>query len=156
EAAPDDAVTVQHAAGGDPPETMPLTEFAARCRRYFESGPVIEQPYMTRLSAGMIRAYLSHDQVVGFTHQYPRGLMPPGRDDRPTGKIFEPPRATSYTLLRQRLESEWVAQMQRTLDIKTAELPVIWDADFLFGDDAYVLCEINVSSTFAFPEFAMQ
>jgi hypothetical protein len=23
------------------------------------------------------------------------------------------------------------------------------------GDDTYVLCEINVSSTFAFPEFAM-
>ena len=42
-----------------------------------------------------------------------------------------------------------------------ASLPVIWDADFLFGpktdagDDTYVLCEINASSTFAFPEHAM-
>ena len=40
-------------------------------------------------------------------------------------------------------------------------LPVIWDADFLYGpkaaagDDTYVLCEINASSTFAFPEHAM-
>jgi hypothetical protein len=38
---------------------------------------------------------------------------------------------------------------------------VIWDADFLYGtktnseDDAYVLCEINARSTFAFPEHAM-
>jgi hypothetical protein len=38
---------------------------------------------------------------------------------------------------------------------------VIWDADFLYGpknasgDDTYVLCEINASSTFAFPEHAM-
>jgi hypothetical protein len=37
---------------------------------------------------------------------------------------------------------------------------VIWDADFLHGerttsgDDTYVLCEINASSTFAFPEHA--
>ena len=44
---------------------------------------------------------------------------------------------------------------------RTHALPVIWDADFLFGaktgtgDDTYVLCEINASSTFAFPEFAM-
>ena len=39
--------------------------------------------------------------------------------------------------------------------------PVIWDADFLYGpkgpsgDDTFVLCEINASSTFAFPEHAM-
>ena len=38
---------------------------------------------------------------------------------------------------------------------------MIWDADFLYGPktesgaDTYVLCEINASSTFAFPEHAM-
>jgi hypothetical protein len=51
--------------------------------------------------------------------------------------------------------------MQRTLGIETHSLPVIWDADFLYGpkttagEDTFVLCEINVSSTFAFPGFAM-
>jgi hypothetical protein len=51
--------------------------------------------------------------------------------------------------------------MQSILDLETESLPVIWDADFLFGPkdgagkDTFVLCEINVSSTFAFPEFAM-
>ena len=44
--------------------------------------------------------------------------------------------------------------------LDTHALPVIWDADFLYGpktprDDTYVLCEINASSTFAFPEHAM-
>ena len=35
-------------------------------------------------------------------------------------------------------------------------MPVIWDLDFLNSEDeSYVLCEINVSSTFAFPEVAM-
>lgn len=51
--------------------------------------------------------------------------------------------------------------MQRILGLDMLRLPVIWDADFLYGpkdgggDDTFVLCEINVSSTFAFPEFAM-
>ena len=51
--------------------------------------------------------------------------------------------------------------MQKLLEIGTRSLPVIWDADFLYGEkteageETYVLCEINVSSTFAFPEFAM-
>ena len=45
--------------------------------------------------------------------------------------------------------------------IDARSLPVIWDIDFLYGpksaegEDTYVLCEINASSTFAFPEFAM-
>ena len=39
-------------------------------------------------------------------------------------------------------------------------LPIIWDADFLYGprnaagEDTYVLCEINVSSVFAIPDQA--
>ncbi len=46
------------------------------------------------------------------------------------------------------------------LDIDTESLPVIWDADFLYGprdlsgEDTYVLCEINVSSVLPFPEQA--
>jgi hypothetical protein len=47
-----------------------------------------------------------------------------------------------------------------TLDIDEASLPVIWDADFLYGPrgpteaDTYVLCEINASSCFAIPDEA--
>jgi hypothetical protein len=67
----------------------------------------------------------------------------------------------AYARLREQLESEWVPQMQRLLDLTAHQLPVIWDADFLLGpktatgEDTYVLCEINASSTFAFPEHAM-
>jgi len=48
----------------------------------------------------------------------------------------------------------------QTLDIDEASLPVIWDADFLYGPrdpsgaDSYVLCEINASSCFAIPDEA--
>ena len=53
-------------------------------------------------------------------------------------------------------------ELQRILELETVSLPVIWDADLLYGrkdergDDTFVLCEINVSSTFAFPEQALE
>jgi hypothetical protein len=108
----------------------------------------------------MIRAYLTHDRVVGFTHQYPRGLLPPGADSRPATKAFEPATEPRYAELRARLESEWIPELQATLGLETNSLPVIWDAEFYGAttatrEDTYVLCEINASSTFAFPEFAM-
>lgn len=82
-----DSVVVQHAAGGVPPETRSLDEFLASCEPYFAgSGLVVEQPYQPRLPDGLIRAYLTHDEVVGFTHQYPRGLLPPDVAPRPPTK----------------------------------------------------------------------
>lgn len=157
-----DSVLAQHAHAGGAPETMALDAFLDVCEQYFaDGGPIVEQPYQARLGEGLIRAYLVHDRVVGFTHQYPRGLMPPGDDERPTTKLFEPASAESFRQLRARLETDWVPQLQQILELDTSLLPVIWDADFLFGprdadgEDTFVLCEINASSTFAFPEFAM-
>ena len=158
ELASDGSVVVQHAAGGAPPATIPLDSFLERLGMY---GVIVEQPYQERIAEGMIRAYLTHDRVVGFTHQYPRGLLPPDTEPGPAGKVFEPADEPRYADLRLRLESEWVPEMQQILGLETPALPVIWDADFLYGpkdpdgDDTFVLCEINVSSTFAFPEFAM-
>ncbi len=153
---------VQHAAGGAPPETVALSEFFASCEPYFEGdGLMVEQPFQPRLPEGMIRAYLSHDRVAGFTHQFPRGLMPPGDDSRPRDKRWEPPDEPRYAELRARVETEWVPELRRIASVEREALPVIWDIDFLYGpktaagEDTYVLCEINASSTFAFPEFAM-
>jgi hypothetical protein len=55
---------------------------------------------------------------------------------------------------------EWTPQMMEVLGIGVASLPIIWDADFLYGpqtasgEDRHVLCEINVSSCFAVPDQA--
>jgi hypothetical protein len=158
----DTSVRVQHAAAGSAAEDLTVDEFLERCEQYFaDEGLMVDQPFQPRLAEGMIRAYLVHDRVVGFTHQFPRGLMPPGPDHRPTSKIFEPAEASAYARLRLLLENEWVPQLQEITQVATHELPVIWDADFLLGprtvdgDDGYVLCEINASSTFSFPEHAM-
>ena len=58
------------------------------------------------------------------------------------------------------MEAEWTPATMALLDIKPADLPIIWDADFLYGprdaqgNDTYVLCEINVSSVFPIPDDA--
>jgi hypothetical protein len=157
EAATDGAVVAQHAWQAAAPEAMQLEEFVAICEPYFaDAGLMVEQPYQPRLAEGMIRAYLTHDRVVGFAQQYPRGLLPPGVEPLGSGKEFEPPDAPRHQTIRRRVEDEWVPEMQRILGLSTHDLPVIWDLDFLHGDgDEFVLCEINVSSTFAFPEVAM-
>ena len=158
----DRRLRVQHAVRGSFPELVSVDEFVARCEPYFAlHGLMIGQPYQARLPEGLVRVYMTHDQVVGFAHQYPRGLLPPDDTSTPqTAKKFDLPSAPAYRVLRGRMESQWVPEMQELLSLDTHALPVIWDADFLYGaktsgDDRYVLCEINASSTFAFPEHAM-
>jgi hypothetical protein len=157
EASGDGAVVAQHAWQAAEPEAMGLEEFVGICEPYFaDAGLMVEQPYQPRLAEGMIRAYLTHNHVVGFAQQYPRGLLPPGVEPYGSGKEFEPPDEPRHQALRRRIEDEWVTEMQELLGIATRDLPVIWDLDFLHGQgDGFVLCEINVSSTFAFPEVAM-
>lgn len=152
-------VRVQHAASGSPAEVIGLADFIGSCAPYFAGGGLmVEQPFQPRLDEGMIRVYLSHDEVVGFAHQYPRGLLDPDVAARlPTEKAFLAASADGYQVLRERMEQEWVGELQRIVGVDRESLPVIWDADFLLGEEAgtYVLCEINASSTFAFPEHAM-
>jgi hypothetical protein len=68
------------------------------------------------------------------------------------------PEAEPFQALRAKMETEWTPQMLEVLGIDGAALPIIWDADFLYGpqtasgEDTYVLCEINVSSCFAIPD----
>ena len=158
EAADDPTVLVREASHGAAPARVRLSDFAARCASYFAGGGVmIEQPFQERVADGMIRVYLTHDEVVGFAYQYPAGLRPESAGEPPPGKRFDEPGAERFRHLRERVETEWVPEMQQLLDLERASLPVIWDIDFLHGSNegSYVLCEINASSTFAFPEHAM-
>jgi hypothetical protein len=158
---------VLHARRGSVPEEMPLQDFMARCDVYFTpDGCVVDQPFQKRLPDGMIRCYMGGDKVVGFGHQFIKALIPPppeGPDSdaaQPGPRVMHGASAESFQALRARMESEWTPQLMDTLSIDAASLPIIWDADFLYGprtasgEDTYVLCEINVSSVFAIPEQA--
>jgi hypothetical protein len=160
-------VRILHARRGSVPEAMPFDQFMAQCEAYFaDEGCIVDQPFQARLPDGMIRCYMGADKVVGFGHQFIKALIPPppeGPDSQaaqPGPRIMHPASAQQFRELRTKMESEWTPRMMRLLGIDVGSLPMIWDADFLFGPrdasgrDSYVLCEINVSSVFPFPEQA--
>ena len=161
-------VRVRHAARGTTEERMTLDAFCRRCEAYFDSGGgMLDQEYQNRLTEGMVRCYLVHGRVEGFGLQAINALHPPPSGapveaaPRPTKRTYHPPTLSGYQTLKRRLEEEWVPAVQRSLDIETGALPVLWDCDFLLGsgtasgEDSYVLCEINASSVSPFPESAI-
>ncbi|PXY16696.1 Cj0069 family protein [Prauserella flavalba] len=159
---PDAVVRVQHAETRDSTtEQMTLTAFLRHSRSYFTwSGFLVDQPFQQRLADGMIRAYFVHGQLVGFQHQWPTALLNAGQIVRPDPRGMEDPDTPTYQPLRESLETEWIPRLPSLLGLDTAALPVIWDADFLYGPktdtgiDTYVLCEINVSCVWPYPEQA--
>jgi hypothetical protein len=161
-------IRVRHALRGSPEEEISIDAFANRCEQYFaRQGRMVDQPYQERLTDGMIRCYLVRDRVAGFGHQAINALhsalpgAPPHAAPPPGPRLYSGPTDPRSQALKRKLESEWLAAMLRTLGIDRDALPVIWDADFLYGpktaagEDTHVLCEINVSSVFPFPEDAL-
>jgi hypothetical protein len=167
EAVPDaDArVRVLQAQRGSLPEDISLDDFIGRCEPYFGwGGCIIDQAFQPRLPEGMIRCYMSGSMVAGFGHQLVKSLVPPppAGPDSPEAQSgprnMHGPEAPPFQVLRRLMEDEWTSQMMETLGIDEPSLPVIWDADFLYGPrdgvgaDTYVLCEINASSCFGIPD----
>lgn len=162
-------VRVRHARRGSLEERLSLADFVARCAPYFEGdGRMINQPWQARLPEGMIRCYLVGDRVEGFGHQAVNALCPPlpgspaGEFPATTPRQYHPPTLAPFQRLKSMLETKWVPELQRIFGLHDADLPLLWDCDFLLGprdargDDTYVLCEINVSSVSPFPESALR
>jgi hypothetical protein len=160
-------VRALHASRGSLPEDLPLADFLKRCEAYFAGGGcIIDQPFQPRLPDGMIRCYMGTEKVIGFGHQLIKALIPPPPEGpnseaaMPGPRIMHPASAPEFQPLKTLMETDWTPQMINLLDICAGSLPIIWDADFLYGlrdgsgKDTYVLCEINVSSVFPFPEQA--
>jgi hypothetical protein len=160
-------VRVLHARRGSVPEEVSLPEFMTCCAAYLAAdGCIVDQPFQPRLPDGMIRCYMGADKVVGFGHQFIKALIPPPPEGpespaaQPGPRIMHGADAEPFQALRAKMEAEWTPQMMEVLGIEPNSLPIIWDADFLYGprdpsgEDSYVLCEINVSSVFAIPDEA--
>jgi hypothetical protein len=162
-----DTVRVLEGRRGSVPAVIPLTEFLRHCEDYIEQdGCVIDQPFQPRLVDGMIRCYVSANRVVGYGHQLIKALSDPPEDGpdspaaQPGPRIMHSKAAAQFQRLRTSMETQWIPQMAATLQMTSEELPLIWDADFLYGpkdsngEDTYVLCEINVSSVLPIPHQA--
>jgi len=126
------------------------------------------QAWQPRLTEGIVRCYLVQDRVAGFGMQAVNALHPPvpgsgsNEPPAPSRRLYHPPSLPHLQGLKHRLETEWVPQLQRTLDISREELPLLRDCDFLHGEPAaesdqrYVLCAINASSVAPFPDSAIE
>jgi len=161
-------VRVRHALSGSLEETLSLGAFLERCRGYFDgAGLMIEQPYIARLPEGMIRCYLVGQRIQGFGHQAIVSLHPPppgasaDAAPKPGPRLYSGPDDPRFQRLRGLMEETWLPEMMRIVGVDASALPILWDADFLLGprtaegEDTYVLCEINVSSIYPFPESAL-
>lgn len=158
------ATVVVQAAADDHVEVLRLSEFMERCRPCFSgAGCLIDQAFQQRVGEGMIRCYLSRDQVVGFSEQWPRikdATAATPALGMASAKTMHAPSAARFQRLRRLMEASWLPSLLGILDLAPAALPAIWDADFLLGtpdasgEDSYVLCEINVSSVLPFPDIA--
>jgi hypothetical protein len=162
------SVRVRHAKRGSFETTMSLAAFIAQCEPYFAPGDaMIDQIYQRRLRDGMVRCYLVRDRVAGFGEQLVNALYPPepgtpaNSAPQPGPRLYYPPTRADFQRLKDRLEREWLDQLCSIVGVDKAQLPILWDADFLFGEkdadgaDTYVLCEINVSSVYPFPDDAL-
>jgi hypothetical protein len=164
----DTALRIGHAKRGSVEERMSLGAFLSRCQPYFAgAGGMIDQAYQSRLPDGMVRCYVVRDRVAGFGEQLVNALYPaaPGTSSsdapQPGPRHYFPPTRSDFQRLKELLEREWLDELCRLLGLEKSQLPVIWDADFLYGPkdadgaDTFVLCEINVSSVYPFPKDAL-
>jgi hypothetical protein len=167
-ASPNARVRVRHAKRGSVETTMPLAAFITQCVPYFSRGHgMIDQIYQRRLPDGMVRCYLVRDRVAGFGEQLVNALYPAepgaasGSAPEPGPRLYYPPTRADFQPLKVKLEQQWLGQLCEIVGVDKAQLPILWDADFLYGEkgvdgaDTYVLCEINVSSVYPFPDDAL-
>lgn len=153
--------SIRHAARGALQEIVPFDGVLQTIAPYFEhAGHMIDQAWQARMVEGMTRAYLVQGRVAGFGHQAVIALHPPaGAADAPppSQRHYSDSDDPRFQDLRRRLEGAWVDLLRGRVGLRTEDLPMLWDADFLLGErggssaEKYVLCEINVSSVSPFP-----
>ena len=145
----------------DVPEELALDAFLERCLEYFADGGVIDQPFQSRLSEGVVRCYMAGDRCAGFGHHKVKALVDAPASRAEAGqRLYTSNADPRFQRLRRFMEDEWTPQLISLLNIPPQDLPMIWDADFMLGPtgadgaDTYVLGEINVSSIFPMPDEA--
>jgi hypothetical protein len=51
----------------------------------------------------------------------------------PIHRHYFPPTRADFQPLKEKLEREWLDELCQLLELEKSQLPVIWDADFLYG-----------------------
>lgn len=145
-------VRAKHAPRGSEEQEVPLEQWIETCASYLETGPMYDQQYNPRITEGTVRCYFVGERIEGFGHQEVNALVP-GADAGP--RLYTPPTDERFQNLKQLAEGEWLPQLMTKVGVSPDELPMLWDIDLMFAEGGYMLCEINVSSVYPYPESAM-
>ena len=131
----DALVRVQQAEKRDTvTEDVRLDEFLERYGNYFaQGGLIVDQRFEPRIRDGMTRCYVVQDAVVGFAHQSPASSTSGPIFGLPAAKTMFAASEPRFQALRNNMESIWLPGLQAVLDIDREALPLLWDADFLYG-----------------------
>src|SRR5205085_10121510 len=115
-------------------EVLTLAHFISRCAPTLEGGGcIVDQPFEPRIADGMVRCYFVGDAVTGFSRQYADPAAGGGALGIPSAKTMLRPNEPQFARLRDALENDWVPAMQKLATVDAKSLPVLWDADLLFG-----------------------
>lgn len=161
----DTLLTITEARGDVTEAGVRLGDFLDRFDDNLATGGlVIDQDLQRRVGEGLVRCYMSQGKVVGFSEQFPRnkaaGRAAPSPFGMLSDKTMHEETEPRFQGLRRSMETDWTPGLQALLDIQTAQLPVLWDADFFYGpktpngENSFVLCEINISCVIPFPHTA--
>ncbi len=144
-------------------EDLALDEFVDRCGECFNDGFIVDQPFQARITEGVVRCYMAGSRCAGFGYQKVKALIDsPAARAEAGPRVYSPNSDPRFQRLRYLMEHEWTPQLTTLLDIAPLDLPMIWDADFMFGPpgtdgvESYVLGEVNVSCVFPIPDEASQ
>ena len=146
---------------GSVPQSVPARRVPiASCGGYFaDGGCIIDQPFQAA-SAGrndpLLHGHRQGRRLRASAYQgadSAAARRPDSPAAQPGPRIMHPATAPEFQALRVKMESEWVPQMMQLFGLARDALPIIWDADFLYGprttdgEDTYVLvrdqCELG-------------
>jgi len=148
----------------------PLREFGEEAMiAFFETevftrgSHLVEHRWVATMDRGMVRAYMCGTRVVGFGYQEIVALHPTTANEdftrqQPSRRYYYTENCFLFQKLRERLENDWIQELQKLMAMRSSEFPLLWDADFFFGgppDSEFLLCEINASCVSPFPESAI-
>ena len=157
----DGMVSITHAVSGNEKRILPLAELIKEFSIFFlNQGLLIDQEWNDNIANGMVRCYVAGTKVAGFGYQEVNALYydKNGNYVAPGKRYYFTENCGIFSDLKKIMESRWIPELQKALDIPNNMMPVIWDADFFINSTAgsatigkYTLCEINVSCVSPFP-----
>jgi len=104
------------------------------------------------------------DVVAGFGYQNVNALLPVTENSKnapvASSRNYFTAQTAEFQNIKKKMETQWLHELLKTLDLTVDQLPILWDVDFLPGPesdpDALILCEINTSSVHPFPDSALK